>query len=82
MINVSQKKKQLNITFFVNETWFCIRVLLLANIGAIQIYYVQKGERVNHRSMNADTVEWFFGDAGCCQYCLFLNAGRKIILSC
>ena len=48
--------------FVANETWFCICSLLLAHAGAIQIYCVQKGEQINPKSMNTDTVEWNFGD--------------------
>ena len=49
--------------FFANETWFCIKSLLLAHITVIQIYCVKKGESISPRTMNTDTVEWFFGDA-------------------
>jgi hypothetical protein len=49
--------------FFANETWFCIKSLLLAHITVIQIYCVMKGESISPRTMNTDTVEWFFGDA-------------------
>jgi hypothetical protein len=49
--------------FFANETWFCIKSLLLAHITVIQIYCVSKGQCVSPRTMNTDTVEWFFGDA-------------------
>jgi hypothetical protein len=36
---------------------------LLAHITVIQLYCVMKGESISPRSMNTDTVEWFFGDA-------------------
>jgi hypothetical protein len=49
--------------FFANETWFCIKSLLLAHITVIQIYCVKKGESISPRTMNTDTVECFFGDA-------------------
>jgi hypothetical protein len=49
--------------FFANKTWFCIKSLLLAHITVIQIYCVMKGESISPRTMNTDTVEWFFGDA-------------------
>ncbi len=48
---------------FAGETWFCIKSLLLAHITVIQIYCVSKGQCVSPRTMNTDTVEWFFGDA-------------------
>ncbi len=48
--------------FFANETWFCIKLLLLAHITVIQIYCVMKGESISPRTKNTDTVEWFFGD--------------------
>ena len=49
--------------FFADETWFCIRALLLSHIAAIQIYCIEKGVSINPKSMNTDVVEWFFGDA-------------------
>ncbi len=49
--------------FFANETWFGIKALLMAHITVIQIYCVMKGESISPRTMNTDTVEWFFGDA-------------------
>ena len=48
--------------FFAPETWFCIQALLLAEVAAIQIYCVEKGESIRPRCMNTDTVEWHFGD--------------------
>jgi hypothetical protein len=49
--------------FFANETWFCIKSLLLACITVIQIYCVMDKESISPRMMNTDTVECFFGDA-------------------
>jgi hypothetical protein len=49
--------------FFADETWFCIKTLLLGHVMAIQIYCVEQGESVKLQTMNTDTVEWFFGDA-------------------
>ena len=43
--------------FFADETWFCIKSLLLAHITVIQIYCVSKGQCVSPRTMNTDTVE-------------------------
>ena len=48
--------------FFADETWFCIKALLLAHVGAIQIYCVEKRVSINPKTMNTDAVEWFFGD--------------------
>ena len=48
---------------FANETWFCIKLLLQAHSTVIQIYCVMKGESICPRTMNTDTMEWFFGDA-------------------
>jgi hypothetical protein len=45
--------------FFANETWFCIKSLLLAHITVVQIYCVMKGESISPRTMNTDTVECF-----------------------
>ena len=49
--------------FFANETWFCIKSLLLAHITVNQIYCVMNGKSISPRTMNTDTVECFFGDA-------------------
>lgn len=49
--------------FFADETWFCIRALLLGQIATIQIYCIEKGEKVRPSSTNTDPCEWFFGDA-------------------
>ncbi len=49
--------------FFANETWFCIKSLLLGNVAVMHIYCVIKGESISPRTMNTDTVEWFLGDA-------------------
>ena len=51
----------MNAIFFY-ETWFCIQALILAHVGAIQLYCVEEGESINPRSMNTDVIEWFFGD--------------------
>ena len=48
--------------FFADETWFCIRALILAHVGAISIYCVLKRVSINPKKMNTDAVEWFFGD--------------------
>ena len=48
--------------FLAAETWFCIREILLPQVGAIQIYCIEKGEKINPRNMNTDVVEWLFGD--------------------
>jgi hypothetical protein len=58
------KEKQLTeYIFFAEETWFCIKSLLLAHITVIQIYCVSKGKSISSQTMNTDTVGWFFGDA-------------------
>jgi hypothetical protein len=57
------KKVLLVYNYFADETWFCIKSLLLAHVLVIHIYCITKGESVNPRTMNTDTVEWFFGDA-------------------
>ena len=49
--------------FFANETWFCIKSLLLGHVATIQLYCIEKGESIRPRSMNTDCVEWFFADA-------------------
>jgi hypothetical protein len=46
--------------FFADETWFCIRSLLLSHVTAIQIYYVENSESINPCTMNTDRVEWHF----------------------
>jgi hypothetical protein len=43
--------------FFANETWFCIKSLLLAHIVVIPIYCVMDNKSVSPRTMNTDTVE-------------------------
>ena len=48
---------------FANETWFCIKSLLLGHVTAIEIFCVRKGKKINPRAMNTDTVEWHFGNA-------------------
>ena len=52
-----------NTFFFANETWFCIKSLLLGHAAVIQIYCVIKGESISPWTMNTDTVECLFGDA-------------------
>ena len=54
-----RKKLATEFNVFTNETWFCIKSLLLAHITVIQIYCVSKGQSVSPRTMNTDTVEWF-----------------------
>ncbi len=49
--------------FFADETWFCIRSLLLAHVATMQVYCIEKGEKINPLSMTTDQVEWFFGNA-------------------
>lgn len=51
--------------FFAHETWFCIQALILGEVAAMQIYCIQKGERIRPRCMNTDPVEWHFGDIRC-----------------
>ena len=48
--------------FFADETFFCIRALVLAHVSMIEIYCIQQNEEIRPRSMNTDTVEWTFGD--------------------
>ena len=48
--------------FFANETWFCIKSLLLGHVAVMYIYCVIKGESISLWTMNTDMVEWFFGD--------------------
>ena len=47
---------------FTSETWFCIPSLLLAHVIAIELYYIERGEKINPWSLNTDVVEWYFGD--------------------
>jgi hypothetical protein len=49
--------------FFADETWFCIRSLLLSHVTAIQIYCVENSKSINPRTMNTDMVEWHFGNS-------------------
>ncbi len=53
----------LSTIFFPDETWFCIKMLLLGHVMAIQIYCVEQGESVMPQTMSTDTFEWFFRDA-------------------
>ena len=32
-------------------------------MAGIQLYCVEKGQRISPRTLNTDVVEWFFGDA-------------------
>lgn len=56
------KEKATEYNFFAEETWFCIRALILAHVCVIEIFCINKNVCVNPRSMNTDTVEWTFGD--------------------
>jgi hypothetical protein len=58
-----RKKLATEFMFFAEETWFCIKSLLLAHITVIQIYCVSKGQSISPQTMHTDTVECFFGDA-------------------
>jgi hypothetical protein len=49
--------------FFANETWFCIKSLLLAHVTKIQINCVMDNKSISPQMMNTDTVDSFFGDA-------------------
>jgi len=42
--------------FFANETWFCIKSLVLGHIAAMHIYCVIKGESISLWTMNTDTL--------------------------
>ena len=48
--------------FFANETWFCIKALLLAHVGAILLFCIDMKVSINPRVMNTDKVEHFSGD--------------------
>ena len=48
---------------FADETWLCILALILAHVGAIQIYCTGKNFSINPRSVNTDNVELSFRDA-------------------
>ena len=52
---VKEKHDTKNI-FFANETWFCIKSLLLGHVAVMHIYCVIKGESISPRTMNTDTV--------------------------
>ena len=52
-----RKKLATEFNVFTNETWFCIKSLLLAHITVIQINCVSKGQSVSQRTMNTDTAE-------------------------
>ena len=49
--------------FFANETWFCIKLLLLGHVAVMHIYCVIKGKSISPWTMNTDMLERFFGDA-------------------
>ena len=42
-----RKKLATEFNFFANETWFCIKSLLLAHTTVIQIYCASKGQSVS-----------------------------------
>ena len=50
------------VQFLGEETWFCIRALILAHVCVIEIFCIKKNVSVIPRSMNTDTVEWTFRD--------------------
>ncbi len=58
-----REKRATEFNFFADETWFCIKALLLSHVTAIDIFCAKNGERINPRTMNTDTVEWHFGNA-------------------
>ncbi len=45
--------------YFADETWFCVKSLLLAHVRVIQIYCITKGKSIYPQTMNTNTVEWF-----------------------
>ena len=45
------------IHFFADETWLCIRALILAHVCVIKIFCVKKNVSGNLWSMSTDTVE-------------------------
>ena len=57
------EKRASKYNFFADETWFCIKSLLLGHIMAIEIFCVENGKNINPQTMNTDTVEWHFGNA-------------------
>ena len=48
--------------FFADETQFCICALTLLHVEEIQVYCINKGEKVNSRNLITGVVELFFGD--------------------
>ena len=60
-----KEKHATEYNFFANESWFCIKSLLLGHAAVMYIYCgVIKGKSISPRTiMNTDTVEWYFGDA-------------------
>ncbi len=59
-----KEKHATEYNFFANESWFCIKSLLLGHAAVMYIYCgVIKGKSISPRTiMNTDTVEWYFGD--------------------
>jgi len=57
------KKEADESNFFADETWFCIKSLLVGHVAVIQLYCIGKCVSIRPRSMNTDCVEWFFADA-------------------
>ena len=58
-----EEKHATGYNFFANETWFCIKSLLLGHVTIIQLYCVMNGESNSPQTMNTDTMECVFGDA-------------------
>lgn len=56
-------RKATKYNFFADQTWFCIRALILANVAMIYTYCQVKKEKLDPRSLTTDPVEHFFGDA-------------------
>merc|ERR1711957_91926 len=52
--------------FFANETWKCIQSLIVAHVSIIQIYCIEKKEKINPRVINTDVVKWFLVTRGAC----------------
>ncbi|EJK46778.1 hypothetical protein THAOC_34538 [Thalassiosira oceanica] len=48
--------------FFADETWFCLRALILVHVALIQEYCIKKKVSINPKSLNTDVCEWFFGN--------------------
>jgi hypothetical protein len=58
-----REKKATESIFFADETWFCIKALMLGHVSAIDIFCAKNGENINPWTMNTNTVEWHFGNA-------------------